>query len=136
VVAARVQVWFEVRHETEQVALAISDRFLARIEKESAPLGVEVSIAADERRNAALLDPAGVTLVRQTAEGLGMKATTLQTIAGHDALALQKRIPASLIFVPSRGGLSHNPREFTAPEALEKGYAVLVETLWRMVTAD
>jgi N-carbamoyl-L-amino-acid hydrolase len=136
VVAARVQVWFEVRHETEQVVLAISDRFLARIEKESAPLGVEVSIAADERRNTALLDPAGVTLVRQTAEGLGMKATTLQTIAGHDALALQKRIPASLIFVPSRGGLSHNPREFTAPEALEKGYAVLVETLWRMVTAD
>ena len=99
-------------------------------------MGVEVSIAADERRNTALLDPAGVTLVRQTAEGLGMKATTLQTIAGHDALALQKRIPASLIFVPSRGGLSHNPREFTAPEALEKGYAVLVETLWRMVTAD
>jgi N-carbamoyl-L-amino-acid hydrolase len=65
-----------------------------------------------------------------------MKALTLQTIAGHDALALQKRIPASLIFVPSRGGLSHNPREFTPPEALEKGYAVLVEALWRMVTAD
>jgi N-carbamoyl-L-amino-acid hydrolase len=65
-----------------------------------------------------------------------MKALTLQTIAGHDALALQKRIPASLIFVPSRSGLSHNPREFTAPEALEKGYAVLVETLWRMVMAD
>ncbi|WP_245481254.1 hypothetical protein [Bradyrhizobium sp. LVM 105] len=41
----------------------------------------------------------------------------------------------TLIFVPSQGGLSHNPREFTAPEALDKGYAVLVETLWRMVTA-
>jgi N-carbamoyl-L-amino-acid hydrolase len=136
VVAAWVQVWFELRHETEQVALAISDRFLARIEKESASLGVQVSIAADERRKTALLDPDGVTLIRHTAEGLGMKALTLQTIAGHDALALQKRIPASLIFVPSRGGLSHNPREFTAPEALEKGYAVLVETLWRMVMAD
>src|SRR5229473_229053 len=136
VVAARVQVWFELRHETEQVALAISDRFLARIEKESAFLGVQVSIAADERRKTALLDPDGVTLIRHTAEGLGMRALTLQTIAGHDALALQKRIPASLIFVPSRGGLSHNPREFTAPEALEKGYAVLVETLWRMVMAD
>jgi N-carbamoyl-L-amino-acid hydrolase len=60
---------------------------------------------------------------------------TLKTVTGHDALAIQKRIPASLIFVPSQGGLSHNPREFTAPEALDKGYAVLVETLWRMVTA-
>jgi N-carbamoyl-L-amino-acid hydrolase len=61
---------------------------------------------------------------------------TLQTVAGHDALALQKRMPASLIFVPSQGGLSHNPREFTAPDALDKGYTVLAETLWRMVTAE
>jgi N-carbamoyl-L-amino-acid hydrolase len=50
-------------------------------------------------------------------------------------LAIQRRIPASLIFVPSQAGLSHNPREFTAPDALDKGYAVLTETLWRMVTA-
>jgi N-carbamoyl-L-amino-acid hydrolase len=65
-----------------------------------------------------------------------MKALTLQTVAGHDALAIQKRIPASLIFVPSQGGLSHNPREFTDPDALDKGHAVLVETLWHMVTAE
>jgi beta-ureidopropionase / N-carbamoyl-L-amino-acid hydrolase len=136
VVAARVRIWFEVRHEAEQVVLAISDRFLARIEKESVPLGVKVSIATDELRGNALLDPAGVTLVRQVAHELGMKALTLQTIAGHDALALQKRVPATLIFVPSCGGLSHNPHEFTTPEALEKGYAVLVETLWRLLTAD
>jgi N-carbamoyl-L-amino-acid hydrolase len=136
VVAARARVWFEVRHEAEDVMLAISDRFLTRIRAESAPLGVQISIAADERRGNALLDAAGVTLVRHVAQELGMKALTLQTVAGHDALSLQKRVPASLIFVPSRGGLSHNPREFTTPEALEKGYAVLVETLWRMVTAE
>jgi N-carbamoyl-L-amino-acid hydrolase len=136
VVASRVRVWFEVRHEDERVVLAISNRFLTRVEKESAPLGVKVSVAADEHRETAQLDPAGVTLVRQVAEDLGMKALTLQTIAGHDALALQKRVPATLIFVPSSGGLSHNPREFTAPEALERGYAVLAEMLWRLVTAD
>jgi beta-ureidopropionase / N-carbamoyl-L-amino-acid hydrolase len=136
VVAARARVWFEVRHEAEDVMLAISDRFLTRIRAESAPLGVQISIAADERRGNALLDAACVTLVRHVAQELGMKALTLQTVAGHDALSLQKRVPASLIFVPSRGGLSHNPREFTTPEALEKGYAVLVETLWRMVTAE
>jgi N-carbamoyl-L-amino-acid hydrolase len=83
-----------------------------------------------------LLDPAGVELIMAVASDLGCKAMTLKTITGHDALAIQKRIPASLIFVPSQGGLSHNPREFTAPEALDKGYAVLVETLWHMVTAQ
>ncbi|WP_431202499.1 Zn-dependent hydrolase [Bradyrhizobium betae] len=134
VVAGRVRVWFEIRHEDEAVVFAISDRFLKRIERDSREIGVEISIAADERRSAPLLDPAGVELVLAVAGDLGCKALALKTITGHDALAIQKRIPASLIFVPSRGGLSHNPREFTASEALDKGYAVLVETLWRMVT--
>ena len=83
-----------------------------------------------------MLDPAGFEMVRSVASDLGMKVLALKTVTGHDALAIQKRIPSSLIFVPSQGGLSHNPREFTAPEALDKGYDVLVETLWRMVTAE
>jgi beta-ureidopropionase / N-carbamoyl-L-amino-acid hydrolase len=83
-----------------------------------------------------MLDPAGFDMVRDVASDLGMKVLALKTVTGHDALAIQKRIPSSLIFVPSEGGLSHNPREFTAPEALDKGYDVLVETLWRMVTAE
>jgi len=136
VVAGRVRVWFEVRHEDEAVVLAITDRFLARIAQEAAAIGVQVSIAADERRAAPMLDPVGLDIVRHVAGDLGMKTLVLKTVTGHDALAIQKRMPSSLIFVPSQGGLSHNPREFTAPESLDKGYEVLVETLWRMVTAE
>jgi beta-ureidopropionase / N-carbamoyl-L-amino-acid hydrolase len=83
-----------------------------------------------------VLDSAGFEMVRSVAGDLGMKVLVLKTVTGHDALAIQKRIPSSLIFVPSQGGLSHNPREFTVPEALDKGYEVLAETLWRMVTAE
>jgi N-carbamoyl-L-amino-acid hydrolase len=136
VVAGRVRVWFEIRHENEVVVDAISDRFLARIEKEAAAIGVQISIVVDERRAAPMLDPAGFEMVRSVASDLGMKVLALKTVTGHDALAIQKRTPSSLIFVPSQGGLSHNPREFTAPEALDRGYDVLVETLWRMVTAE
>ncbi|KJC41017.1 N-carbamoyl-beta-alanine amidohydrolase [Bradyrhizobium sp. LTSP885] len=136
VVAGRVRVWFEIRHEDEAVVLALGDRFLARIAQEASAIGVDISIAADERRAASTLDPASLELVRGVASDLGMKTLTLKTVTGHDALAIQKRIPSSLIFVPSKDGLSHNPREFTAPEALDKGYEVLVETLWRMVTAE
>jgi N-carbamoyl-L-amino-acid hydrolase len=136
VVAGRVRVWFEIRHDDEAVVDAISDRFLARIEKEAGTIGVRISIAVDERRAASALDAAGFEMVRSVANDLGLKVLALKTVTGHDALAIQKRIPSSLIFVPSRGGLSHNPREFTAPEALDKGYDVLVETLWRMVTAE
>ena len=136
VVAGRVRVWFEIRHADEAVVLAISDGFLARIAQEAAAIGVDISIAADERRAAPTLDLAGLNVVRGAARDLGMKTLVLKTITGHDALAIQKRIPSSLIFVPSRDGLSHNPGEFTAPDALDKGYEVLVETLWRMVKTE
>ncbi|QDP25373.1 Zn-dependent hydrolase [Bradyrhizobium cosmicum] len=135
VVAGQARVWFEIRHEDEAVVVAISDRFLERIEREAREIGVGISIAADEKRSASSLDRDGVELVRSVARDLGFKIETFKTITGHDALAIQKRVPASLIFVPSQGGLSHNPREFTTQDALDKGYAVLAETLWRMVTA-
>ena len=39
---------------------------------------------------------------------------------GHDVLALQRKMPGTLIFVPSEG-LSHNEREFTKADDLDRG---------------
>jgi beta-ureidopropionase / N-carbamoyl-L-amino-acid hydrolase len=135
VVPSRVQVWFEIRHEDEKVTAVIADRFLRRIDAAVAPLGVTAKIAIDEKRGTVPLDAEGVKLVQRVADDLGFTSAVMKTVAGHDALALQKRVPATLIFVPSRNGLSHNAREFTEPTALDKGLAVLTETLWRMATA-
>jgi len=135
VVPSRVQVWFEIRHDDENVTAVIADRFLRRIDAAVVPLGVTARIAIDEKRATAALDPEGTRLAQRVADDLGFTSVVMKTVAGHDALALQKRLPATLIFVPSRDGLSHNPREFTEPAALDKGLAVLTETLWRMVTA-
>ena len=82
-----------------------------------------------------MLDADGVALALAVARDLGLSTLAIKTVAGHDALALQKRVPASLIFVPSREGLSHSPKEFTDEIALDKGLDLLTETLWRMVTA-
>jgi len=135
VVASRVQAWFELRHEEAAVAMALGARFLTQAVAAARELGVEVTIAADECRDTVALDMPGAALAHAVAGDLGLRALTMKTVAGHDALALQKRLPASLIFVPSRGGLSHNPNEFTDEPALDKGLSVLTETLWRMVTA-
>jgi N-carbamoyl-L-amino-acid hydrolase len=136
VVPGRVQVWFEIRHEDEATAAALGERFLAQASAAARPLGVAVTVAVDERRGMALLDGAGAALVLAAARDLGLTTLAMKTVAGHDALALQKAMPASLIFVPSRDGLSHNPREFTDEASLDKGLALLTEVLWRMVTAE
>lgn len=49
--------------------------------------------------------------------------------AGHDAQMMARICPSAMIFVPSAGGISHNPREHTAPQDLARGASVLLDVL-------
>jgi N-carbamoyl-L-amino-acid hydrolase len=49
--------------------------------------------------------------------------------AGHDAQDLAQIAPAGMIFVPSVGGVSHSPREFTRPRDMANGADVLLHTV-------
>jgi N-carbamoyl-L-amino-acid hydrolase len=49
--------------------------------------------------------------------------------AGHDAMNMADLAPMAMLFVPSRGGISHSPDEYTAPEDCVNGARVLLATL-------
>ena len=49
--------------------------------------------------------------------------------AGHDAQMLARVCPTAMIFVPSAGGISHNPAEYTAPADLVAGANVLLDVV-------
>ena len=46
----------------------------------------------------------------------------MTTVAGHDALQLQSYCPSTLIFIPSKDGISHSPEEFTSDIDILNGY--------------
>jgi N-carbamoyl-L-amino-acid hydrolase len=54
--------------------------------------------------------------------------------AGHDAQMIARIAPTAMIFVPSRDGISHNPREHTEPDDLVAGANVLLDVVERMVS--
>jgi len=60
---------------------------------------------------------------------------TLKMVSGasHDAQMLARLCPTAMIFVPSRGGISHNPEEFTDPDDLANGAEVLLGTISRLI---
>ncbi|QEC49448.1 Zn-dependent hydrolase [Baekduia soli] len=62
-------------------------------------------------------------------EALGLRGRRMISGAYHDALVLGRLVPVGMIFVPSRAGISHHPDEYTAPEDLDRGVAVLTRTL-------
>jgi acetylornithine deacetylase/succinyl-diaminopimelate desuccinylase-like protein len=76
--------------------------------------------------------PAVVEAADAACEELGVTRRRMVSGAYHDAMIMGRRVPVGMVFVPSRGGVSHHPAEYTAPEALDRGVAVLAGTLRRL----
>ncbi len=49
--------------------------------------------------------------------------------AYHDSLFMSHIAPVAMLFIPCRNGYSHRPDEYASPEDIERGVAVLAETL-------
>jgi N-carbamoyl-L-amino-acid hydrolase len=73
-----------------------------------------------------------VGAVEQAATDLGYSQRRMVSGAGHDAQQMAYVAPAAMIFVPSVGGISHNPDEFTRPDDVEAGANVLLHTLLQL----
>ena len=52
--------------------------------------------------------------------------------AGHDSQIIAPHYPTAMIFVPSIGGISHNPAEATAFPDLVEGVKLLADTLYEL----
>lgn len=71
-------------------------------------------------------------LLASAADELGISHRPMMSGAGHDAMVLAGVAPAALLFVPSRGGRSHCPEEYTAPAQCAAGASVLARALFRL----
>lgn len=74
-------------------------------------------------------DPRIRETIDRMARKLGMTTRAMPSGAGHDAQEMARIGPAGMIFVPSRGGISHSPSEYSAPADIANGANVLLGTL-------
>jgi N-carbamoyl-L-amino-acid hydrolase len=77
-------------------------------------------------------DPHIRSLIAATARELGLSIRHLPSGAGHDAQDMARLGPVGMIFIPSVGGISHSPREFSHPEDIANGANVLLHTLLKL----
>jgi beta-ureidopropionase / N-carbamoyl-L-amino-acid hydrolase len=69
--------------------------------------------------------------ITEAARGLGLTTKLMPSGAGHDAQDMAKLGAVGMIFIPSVGGISHSPREFSRPEDIANGANVLLHTVIR-----
>jgi len=77
-------------------------------------------------------DPRVRSLIADAAREFGLTTKVMPSGAGHDAQALATLGPMGMIFVPSIGGISHSPKEFSQPNDIVNGANVLLATLLRL----
>ena len=70
-----------------------------------------------------------IQLFKNSASSLGLSNNIMDSGAGHDTAQLSRVVPAGMIFIPCKDGLSHCPEEYAEASDISKGTAVL----WKMV---
>jgi beta-ureidopropionase / N-carbamoyl-L-amino-acid hydrolase len=66
------------------------------------------------------------------AAGEGIAAMDIRSAAGHDSRQLHYVYPTGMIFIPCRGGISHNPAEWAEPAHITAGAKVLASVIGQL----
>lgn len=77
----------------------------------------------------AMADAGVMGWIESSASALGLTRQRMPSGAGHDAQELARIAPMGMIFVPSIGGISHSPREFSKPGDITHGANVLLNAV-------
>ena len=68
-------------------------------------------------------------IIAKAASSLKLSSKAMPSGAGHDAQEIAHIAPTGMIFVPSVGGISHAPKEFTSQQDMANGANVLLQTV-------
>ena len=129
VVPGHVRLWAEFRSTEVDWLDSRRRRLEQSIVDAGRRRGVAVAIETLSRTEPVVASDLVRAAMAEAIAGLGLESMSLPSGAGHDAVQMAKLGPAGMLFVPSAGGRSHCPEEWTAPEHLETGVAALLATL-------
>jgi N-carbamoyl-L-amino-acid hydrolase len=95
--------------------------------------GTKISFSSiDATAIPALTDLSIRKYIDESAKELGLSTLFMPSGAGHDAQDMTKIAPTGMIFIPSVGGISHSPNEYSRPEDLTNGVNVLLRTILKI----
>ena len=115
---SKEKIW-QVFRDIEKRAARIAEETGTKITFEYVDVAAEPAIA----------DLAITSLIQASVWKLGYSYKYMPSGAGHDAQDMSQISLMGMIFVPSRGGISHSPDEYTSPEDMARGANVLFETV-------
>ncbi len=125
------RIWFSIdtRHHDPALLAEMAAEIRARAVTIAAARGVKITVADFWYSPMMPFDAALVGRVRDAAARLGFRHMDMPTGIGHDAVYVARVVPATMIFCPCHGGISHNEAESITPAWAEAGLRVLADAV-------
>ncbi|GMG85603.1 Zn-dependent hydrolase [Paralimibaculum aggregatum] len=117
------------RDPDEGVMRALAGACRSEIGRAAAAHGLSVAIAEQSWLPPTALDRDVADRLVRISERLRLPPRRMTSGAGHDAQTFARHVPAGLVFVPSIGGISHAPNEFTPWNELLGGATLLAHAI-------
>ena len=134
VVPGAAEITIDVRSPTTDGFDRLEPLVRGTLERIAAEEELGLELRETHRKQPVALDADLQDRLEVAASEEGATTMRLPSGAGHDAMVLAHHLPAAMLFVPSRGGLSHTPEEFSSPEQCELGARVLARAVGRLVS--
>ena len=122
VIAGSVSLSFDIR-STSPAILQEAQTRIKNLQQQEDGFRYTLEFAAPDAP--AQMDEAGLKLLEEAARKLHLSYRKMHSGAGHDAEMLAQKIKTNMIFVPSVGGISHSPLEYSKPDDIGRGYLLL-----------
>ncbi len=131
-IPSRVEMDVDIRDTDEQRR----NRVLREIEQACAQVAarrkLQVRVTPINADAPATCSPRVINALVEAAEEIGLPYKKMVSRAYHDSLFMARIAPVGMVFIPCRGGVSHRPDEYSAPQEIETGARVLASTLARL----
>ncbi|SHG55187.1 Zn-dependent hydrolase [Flagellimonas flava] len=130
VIPGRVVASLEIRDLSAEVIQKVYHAITDKAEEIAKTSQVTIEfIPLDTTADPALTAPEIQKEIELATSKLGLSHKYMPSGAGHDAQDMATIAPTGMIFVPSKGGISHSPKEFTSAEDMANGANVLLQTI-------
>ncbi len=129
VIPGHVEFSVDVRSTKEENIKRVYDEFLKEIDNIKEEEDIDIEITKSLYVPPVNMSEEIIDTMEKISNRLGYKYMRMNSGAGHDAMNMAKIAETSMIFVPSKNGLSHHPDEWTDYEDLKKGIEVMLNTV-------
>jgi allantoate deiminase len=129
IVPGEVQFLVDIRSKKLELIDEVSAKIEAKLKKVSSEKGVTFTIIEKLSVAPVRLAEGIVGSLNKSCDNNKFTKASMLSGAGHDAMVMADITDVGLVFVPSKGGRSHCPEEWTDYEQLQKGIEVVYDTV-------